>query len=282
MKENFLTRIFGRKYVEFESHDAYMTWVNHQIATPLPIKSEMQKIVDVAPSPYEALLTAAILCIIHTQKEAKDFLPVCRDAYYELERLESLNLGNSATAQEYRILAEKYSSYLDARTIIDNISKIWRLLGKDTLVLKREQFIDILNRNNLVCGWIEDYVGTIPHSAIESYERVSKKARLSSYIYSPYNSFVADYFYDDKGLPWIPHRRISPLDCEDNPFFIAAPARCFRTIPIRAMVDPFIFSIPNWSDVVLIHAKWGSEAEDATIKRYEQLRDAVIGKGDAE
>ena len=33
---------------------------------------------------------------------------------------------------------------------------------------------------------------------------------------------------------------------------------------------------------VLIHAKWGPEAEDATIKRYEQLRDAVIGKGSVE
>lgn len=117
-----------------------------------------------------------ILCITLAQNEAKDFLPACRDAYYELERLENLILGNSATAQEYRILAERYSSYLDAKTMIDNISKIWSLLGKDTLVLKREHFIDILNQNNLVCGWIEDYVGIIPRSAIESYERVLKKS----------------------------------------------------------------------------------------------------------
>lgn len=278
MKESFLTRIFGRKHMEFESHDAQDGLGQ---SSDCNVVADKELIVDVAPSPYEALLTAAVLCITLAQNEAKDFSPACRDAYYELERLENLNLGNSATAQEYRILAERYSSYLDAKTMIDNISKIWSLLGKDTLVLKREHFIDILNQNNLVCGWIEDYVGAIPRSAIESYERVSKKARRSSYRYSPYNSFVADYFYDDKGLPWIPYRRISPLDCKNNPFFIAAPARCFRTTPMRTMVDPFIFSIPNWSDVVLIHAKWGSEAEDATIKRYEQLRDAVIGKGGA-
>ena len=29
----------------------------------------------------------------------------------------------------------------------------------------------------------------------------------------------------------------------------------------------------------LKHAKWGAEAEDATIKRYEELRDAITGKG---
>lgn len=48
----------------------------------------------------------------------------------------------------------------------------------------------------------------------------------------------------------------------------------------RILKDPFICSLTPYG--VLIHAKWGPEAEDATIKRYEQLRDAVIGKGGAE
>lgn len=46
---------------------------------------------------------------------------------------------------------------------------------------------------------------------------------------------------------------------------------------VRILKDPFICSLTPYG--VLIHAKWGAEAEDATIKRYEQLRDAVIGKG---
>lgn len=46
---------------------------------------------------------------------------------------------------------------------------------------------------------------------------------------------------------------------------------------MRILKDPFICSLTPHG--VLIHAKWGAEAEDATIKRYEQLRDAVIGKG---
>lgn len=49
---------------------------------------------------------------------------------------------------------------------------------------------------------------------------------------------------------------------------------------VRVLKDPFICSLTPYG--VLIHAKWGPEAEDATIRRYEQLRDAVIGKGSAE
>lgn len=41
-------------------------------------------------------------------------------------------------------------------------------------------------------------------------------------------------------------------------------------------LDPFVCSICDYG--VIIHSMWGAEAEDATIKRYEQLRDAIIGK----
>lgn len=43
---------------------------------------------------------------------------------------------------------------------------------------------------------------------------------------------------------------------------------------VRLLRDPFICSLTPFG--VLIHAKWGAEAEDATIKRYEQLRDEII------
>lgn len=48
-----------------------------------------------------------------------------------------------------------------------------------------------------------------------------------------------------------------------------------QPLPERKLYDPFICSLTPYG--VLIHAKWGAEAEDATIKRYEQLRDTIIG-----
>lgn len=41
--------------------------------------------------------------------------------------------------------------------------------------------------------------------------------------------------------------------------------------------DPFVCSVCKYG--IIIHSMWGAEAEDATIKRYEQLRDAIMGKG---
>ena len=49
------------------------------------------------------------------------------------------------------------------------------------------------------------------------------------------------------------------------------PAQNYR--PTRKVIDPFICSLTAYG--VLIHAKWGGEAEDATIKLYEQLREAI-------
>lgn len=40
--------------------------------------------------------------------------------------------------------------------------------------------------------------------------------------------------------------------------------------------DPFICSLCDYG--VIIHSMWGAEAHDATIKRYEQLRDSIISK----
>mgnify|MGYP001068953561 CR=1 FL=1 len=45
--------------------------------------------------------------------------------------------------------------------------------------------------------------------------------------------------------------------------------------PLPLNYDPFVCSICDHG--VIIHSMWGAEAEDATIKRYEQLRDAIIG-----
>lgn len=41
--------------------------------------------------------------------------------------------------------------------------------------------------------------------------------------------------------------------------------------------DPFVCTVCKHG--VIIHSMWGAEAEDSTIKRYEQLRDAIIEKG---
>ncbi len=45
--------------------------------------------------------------------------------------------------------------------------------------------------------------------------------------------------------------------------------------PLPRNYDPFVCTLCDYG--VIIHSMWGAEAGDATIKRYEQLRDAIIG-----
>jgi len=48
-----------------------------------------------------------------------------------------------------------------------------------------------------------------------------------------------------------------------------------QTKPLLHDDDPFVCSCCKHG--VIIHSMWGAEAEDATIKRYEQLRDTILG-----
>lgn len=230
-----------------------------------------------ALNPHESLLTAAILFLTTVEQESESYTLQCRNAYNELKRLEKLGLSNTSTAHKYKHDADKYSLHLAAKKLIVRMCETWRKIGNDTLILKMEHFVDVLNRYNLVCGWIEDYVGVIPATAIDSFEKAHKIAKKGPW---KFDSSIAGGYIGITGLTWISQRQ-EDHDNKYNPFYIAAPRECFRTVPVYRTLDPFIFSVPfHWSDepqIVLIHAKWGAEAEDATIKRYEQLRDAIIG-----
>lgn len=47
-----------------------------------------------------------------------------------------------------------------------------------------------------------------------------------------------------------------------------------RQLPLN--YDPFICSVCIYG--VIIHSMWGAEAQDSTIRRYQELRDTIIGK----
>lgn len=259
MKEkSFFSRLFGLE-------------LSPRVAT---VRVETPPQETTLPNPYESLLTTVVTWLAVVQQESQPSPLQCKNAYMELDRLKRLGLENTATAQIYKADAERYSAHLETVDLIRTMRKVWQKLGAETLILKKEHFIEVLNRNNLVCGQIEDYVGIIPESAITSYEHAHKVARRG---FMDFDSDIA-YKWCGDGFPWIPQRQ-REHENKYNPFYIAAPRSCFRTVPIRTIHDPFIFSCPMGRDVVLIHAKWGAEAEDATIKRYEQLRDAIIGKG---
>lgn len=233
------------------------------------------------PNAFNAMFLAAILSMESVRDGAQSYDIQRRQAYEQLSQMESIGLGNSATADLLKEPARQYEHYLKCCEIISVMQTLWRKLGEQAVILKAKDFISVLRRHNLVCGFMEDYVGVVPADALENYKRAYEIA-CDDYtsIMFKFNDDIA-YNFAPAGLPWIPGRPKYPRSGEldrDNPFCIAAPRDCF-TIPQHEVHDPFIFSCSNKHDLIVIHAKWGAEAEDATIRRYEELRDAITGKG---
>jgi len=97
-------------------------------------------------------------------------------------------------------------------------------------------------------------------------EKPTIKARQELIDYSSYSSMFDNRINDRIELA---NHILSGVQGYANVTFATAPK------PLPRNYDPFVCSICDHG--VIIHSMWGAEAEDATIKRYEQLRDAIIG-----
>lgn len=225
------------------------------------------------PNPYESLLATAILFLSTVEQQSKPYPLQCKDAHEQLSELSKLGLANTVNASRLRLLAGHYETYQKAVKTIGFMCEVWRVFGNNTIVIRPNHFHQVLKRHNLVCGRLKYFKGELPPKALEEYISADAKVRLYRYPRSRYASFEVP-----KNLPWVTQMDCGGLALEES-CAIAAPIECFEVAP-KEELDPFIFSYSELG-YILIHAKWGAEAEDATIKRYEQLRDAIIGKGGA-
>lgn len=217
------------------------------------------------PNPHESLLATAIMWLATIQQESQSYSLQCENAYNELVKLSANGLGNTVNASRLRPLANEYQAYLEAIRTIQFMREVWRVFGDNTIVMFPKHFRSVLSKQNLVCGRLRSFVGEIPPKALEEYFTASRNTPLCD------SEKYCGHDRDEFHLPFIDEGGWY----ED--FYIAAPKECFVAAP-KEELDPFIFSCSKLG-YILIHAKWGAEAEDATIKRYEQLRDAIIGKG---
>lgn len=101
-------------------------------------------------------------------------------------------------------------------------------------------------------------------------EKPTIKAHQDRIDYLSYSSMFDNRINDRIELA---NHILSGIQGYANVTFATAPK------PLPRNYDPFVCSICDHG--IIIHSMWGAEAEDATIKRYEQLRDAIIGKGGA-
>lgn len=228
----------------------------------------------VAPNAYESLLTTAIIFItttIETKSESSQ-IELWRAASAQLANLESIGLGKTVNAERLRPMVRQYNNYKDACNAIKFMCDVWSKFGAHTLIIKPIHFRQVLQKHDLVCGKIQSFKGELPQKALNEY--IKAEGCAAFHLTSGYDWTYASSHCHEHGLPFIDGSGWLGMD---EAFCIAAPRECFEVAPKREL-DPFIFTVSKHG-YILIHSMWGAEAEDATIKRYEQLRDAIIGKG---
>lgn len=211
-----------------------------------------------------------------TQWPLPDARKAAHEKYLELCRQKQ---GKSEFAQRQLALAGDYPEQIkqarEAHQFLYFAQSVWSRFGSKTLIMKPDDFAKVCNKYELVCGNLSDYIGEMP--TLNKAETEDAKVAFRGYgedINNPV--YVCNTI--PQNLQWGGNRWSfgTPLVTDDG-WFIAAPKEAFREQP-KSNIDPFVFTVSECG-FILIHSMWGAEAEDATIKRYEQLRDAIIGKG---
>lgn len=290
------------------------------------------------------------------------------------------NAKNTLIARNVKkSVADHNKAYEEKKSALAFMEEVWEKFGEDAMVVRYDQFFEILEKYDMVCGTFGRYTGAIPNEALailSNLKEIWEKGEFSQKYGMAYGCASTFDYRNESSLVHLRKRMRMPFTVEDesvmeqlkkltfiqslstyksnlgginDALFIAAPAADMKPLPIkigfsaakkagedavlrqvglnpdfirrdwerdsirnqairreeerlqaliersdipcyckcdfvktsplpeRKVYDPFICSLTHHG--VLIHAKWGAEAEDATIKRYEQLRDTVIGKG---
>lgn len=189
----------------------------------------------------------------------------------------------------------------DLKASLKFLLKARETYGPDTLLMPLEQFMQICRKYNLVCGTFDQYTGDIPieklkeinhlrsiraiHDSCVKVNKIVKTGSGGTYSSKEYQEF--DDHFDKKfpilrrcGGPYI--YRVQFLDGHFSEFsyiningthdyyFIAAPKEMMSgevQEVYEPNQDPIIWGLED--NNVLIFTRWGEEANDEVIQRYE-------------
>lgn len=209
------------------------------------------------------------------------------------ERLKRYEEKLSVAEHRISALNDEHGYIEYQKTTKEILQHLKKDFGEETLFVRYDDFEKVLNKYNLVCGRISDYKGVLPEYKMADIRRVLSmdipefwEDKISELV-SAYD--VRPSVYRDK------YRKYDPLEFdyrfpffigESYPegyavhigsfvkFFIAAPAHEMKTKEEiqeeaeRRARDPFICAHTKCG--IIIFTKWGEEAEDEIIKKYEK------------
>ena len=236
-----------------------------------------------------------------------------RDA--ELKRIEKAAKRNKEKQGKIDKLKNTCSFYIKCR----------KVFGPDTLLIRYEDFYELMRKNGLVCGMFENYTGEIPDDKLKEIQNLinipgatvnnlpktdkSSNYRIPSEVKTMYSikkvsgvdekrnlpdelarfpfaiskDNLSDNYTDILGLEigrysTYEDYRVDAVKNNGSKFFICAPekemnnSRRVKHI-LRRVEYPMICSYTDYG--ILIHTRWGEEANLDIIKRHEKLNTLV-------
>lgn len=141
---NFLTKLFGS---------------GEQRATPSIGHKE--------PALMETLFTALVVMLTELYSKQQDVL-VSLEKMQLAKRIENLGFTKSYAVAE----KQQLDSVLG---LLRFMIEMWRDLGPNTLLIKDNQFLDLLRQYDLMCVNFDAYTGDIPYQNLQEIERIHSK-----------------------------------------------------------------------------------------------------------
>ena len=179
------------------------------------------------------------------------------------------------------------------------------IYGKDTLLLPYDKFISLLKKYGLECGSFQNYKGDVPSDKLQEiiglqnkssfrgiipllpvtkvewnynllgddeYEAVKKKLKKFPFVRSTNGFFDQTVKFIDGSVKELHWAEVHTGTITD--FFIAAPKKMFKKhYEVVTRKDPFICAYTEYG--ILIFTRWGEEAKDKIIRKFEAFNDKL-------
>jgi len=202
---------------------------------------------------------------------------------------------------KYKVYASQVEKREALQTALKVLIRARKKYGPNTLLMPIDQFIQICKNHNLVCGTFDQYTGEIPLEKLQEITRlkrvnstpdllfkVNKIIKTGSGGFSSKKEYQTFDQHFDKNFPFFNDvcgsfiYRVEFLDSTQATFhymefeytqdyyFIAAPKKMMSgevQEVYEPNKDPIIWGLHG--KYVLIFTRWGEEANDEVIRRYE-------------
>jgi len=256
-----------------------------------------REVITYTAADVHAEITAKAIMLMEILKKEIGEARLPDTVKHEKSLLSRLGFTASKNMQAISSVESRVNQINETRKLNNERLKLIQLLhkyyGTNCMLMSLNDFMALLDKYNLSCGFLEDYKGSIPD---ENLNEVLKAKEFTSpnwtNIFKPGVNWIQKrlvpyyrvkwtmkYQFSDKfkRFPLI-LRQIDSLDMrtsrENSTLLIAAPAQEMDTsvevVNVRTE-GPIVFSVTKQD--IIIWSAWGDEGDDEVMKKYKALND---------